>query len=291
MSIGTTITTPHQQQRSVQKQAAISRLPAELLTQILHHLNFPNLSSFLNSCHLFRQFPSDAFVSRIKNTYVEDLLAKEQSDAGYREVCAGNLVRYCMHPPINDIHRNRAIKAERLVCYTCYSELPRERFIRGQVQGTRSYGHGKARARFCIDCGVKGGKWAAGTVFGRWNGNLIVCVGCKDLKKTSGEARREGLCVECYDQGVEDRFMLDLRRLSWRTDDTAGTESSNAEDGRSECEGSLLSSESSVDFGSMGEKEVICRRCWIVDHTLTKVVIGVEGQPDRSLCEACAMSK
>lgn len=279
---------PHQQQHKVQTQAAISRLPAELLTQILNHLNFPNLSCFLNSCHLFRQFPSDAFVARIQNTYIQDLLVKEQSDAGYREVCASNLVRYCMHPPVNDIHRNRAIKAERLVCYTCYSELPRERFVRSQVQGPRSYGHGKAGSRFCIDCGVNGGRWAAGTVFGRRNGNMIVCVGCKDLKGTSGKARREGLCVECYDQGIEDRFMLDLRRLSWRTDDTDETASLNADDARSECAGSVLSSESSVD---LDEKEVICRRCWIVDHTVTKIVIGVEGQPDRSLCEACSTSK
>ena len=307
----TTRTTRQQHQHSNQTQAAISRLPPELLTQILNYLNYPGLSTFLSSCHLFKQFPSESFIHQVRESYINDLLAKEQSDAGYREVCAQNLVRYCCSrtttPPINDIHQNRALKADRLVCYTCYSELPRERFTRGQITGNRSYGHGKAGRRFCIECGLKAGKWVPGTRFGRFNGNLIVCVSCRGLKGTSAEARGSKLCEECYEQGVEDRFMLRrLSQFSMQSETMSSTASTDdrsdddEEERRSESCGTEVTSLSSssescgqVDLEALelGEREVICRRCWIVDHTVTKILVGEGGRPDRSLCEGCATSK
>lgn len=274
---------------SDQRHAAISRLPPELLLQILNYLNYPGLSSFLHSCHLFRRFPSEPFVLNVRELYIDDLLAKEQSDAGYRRVCAQNLVRYCMHAPINDIHQNRTQKAESLVCYTCYSELPRDRFLRSQVTGNRSYGHSQAGRRFCTACGLKHGKWVPGTYFNRHNGGMIVCITCRGLKETSREARASKLCNDCHEQHAQDEFML--RRLSYLTDGTTSSVE-RSEDERSESEVSVQSSASSVDLAAIDEsREVICRRCWIVDHTVTKITIGLSGQPEKSLCEECTTSK
>lgn len=272
---------------STQNQAPISKLPPEILGQILNYLNFPGLSSFLDSCHVFKNFPSDLFVQNVRESYIDDLLMKEKSDAGYRQVCARNLVRYCMHAPINDIHQNRTERAETLVCYTCYSELPRERFVNTQITGNRSYGHSQARRRFCVGCGLKHRKWVPGTYFKRHNGGMVVCVSCRGLKETSREARMSKLCHECHEQQEENEFML--RRLSYLT------EASSAEDtecARSESEYSVPSSASSLDLATIDEsREVICRRCWIVDHTVTKIKVGVIGQPDRSLCDECTTSK
>jgi hypothetical protein len=279
-------------QRSEQRQALISKLPPELLGQILNYLNYPGLSSFLDSCHLFKQFPTEAFVQNVRELYIDDLLTKEQSDAGYRQVCARNLVRYCMHAPINDIHQSRTERAESLVCYTCYSELPRARFLNSQITGNRSYGHSQARRRFCIGCGIKRGKWVPGTYFNRHNGGMIVCISCRDLKETSREARTSKLCNECHEQQEQNEFML--RRLSYFTEASSAEETEETEctGSRSESEFSVPSSASSLDLATIDEsREVICRRCWIVDHTVTKIKIGVVGQPERSLCDECTTSK
>ena len=274
-------------QHSEQTQAAISKLPPEILNQILSYLNYPGLTNFLDSCHLFQKFPSDAFVQNVRESYINDLLTKEQSDAGYRQVCARNLVRYCTQVPINDIHQNRTERAESLVCYACYSELPRERFLRSQITGNRSYGHGQARRRFCIACGLKQGKWVPGTCFNRHNGGLIVCVSCRDLKATSQDSRASKLCNDCHEEHQQNQFML--RRLSWLTEASSTGET---EDAKSESEFSVLSSASSLDLTAIDEsREVICRRCWIVDHTVTKILVGAAGQPERSLCEACTTAK
>ena len=274
-------------QHGSQAQASISKLPPEILNQILSYLNYPGLSSFLDSCHLFKDFTSETFVARIRELYINDLLTKEQSDAGYRQVCARNLVRYCTQAPINDIHKNRTERAESLVCYTCYSELPRERFLPLQITGNRSYGHSQARCRFCIGCGLKHGKWVLGTYFSRRNGGLIVCVSCRDLKATSREARASKLCNDCHEEHQQNQFML--RRFSSLSEASSAGES---DDARSESELSVLSSASSLDLTALDERrEVICRRCWIVDHTITKINIGVAGQPERSLCDGCTTSK
>lgn len=276
-------------QHSDQRQAAISRLPPEILNQILNYLHYPGLSNFLDSCHFFKRFPSAAFLHNVRESYIEDLLTKEQSDAGYRQVCARNLVRYCMHAPINDIHQDRTQKAESLVCYTCYSELPRERFLRSQITGNRSYGHSQARRRFCIPCGLERGKWVPGTYFNRHNGGMIVCIGCRDLKETSREARASKLCNDCHEQYAQDQFML--RRLSYLTDGTTSSAERSDEE-RSESALSVQSSASSLDLTAIDERtEVICRRCWIVDHTVTKIPIGKAAQPERSLCDECMTSK
>jgi hypothetical protein len=274
-------------QRSKQKQAPISKLPPELLGQILNYLNYPGLSSLLDSCHLFKQFPTDAFVHNVRESYIDDLLMKEQSDAGYRQVCARNLVRYCMHAPINDIHQSRTERAESLVCYTCYSELPRARFLNSQITGNRSYGHTQARRRFCIGCGIKHGKWVPGTCFNRHNGGMIVCISCRNLKESSREARTSKLCNDCHEQQERNEFML--RRLSSVTEASSADET---ECTRSESEFSVPSSASSLDLATIDEtREVFCRRCWIVDHTVTKIRIGIDGQPERSLCDECTTSK
>ena len=146
-----------------------------------------------------------------------------------------------------------------------------------------------------------------GTRFGRFNGNLIVCVSCRGLKGTSTEARGSKLCEECYEQGVEDRFMLRrLSQFSMQSETMSSTGSTDdrsddeEEERRSESCGTEVTSLSSssescgqVDLEALelGEREVICRRCWIVDHTVTKILVGEGGRPDRSLCEGCATSK
>ena len=149
-----------------------------------------------------------------------------------------------------------------------------------------------------------------GTTFNRFNGGLIVCVSCRGLKGTSPEARGSKLCSECHEQRVEDQFML--RRLSRHftmestINSTGSTTERSSDDGfdddeerRSESSGgtedtSFSSSEPCIEVDMealvLDEREVICRRCWIVDHTVTKILVG-EGRPDRSLCEECAMSK
>jgi len=153
-----------------------------------------------------------------------------------------------------------------LVCYSCFSELPRERFANSQVTKRRDYGHRRGWRRFCEECGVKRGFWVKGTVLrGHSGGEVkVVCVRCGKLRVTDSTALQKSMCQMCHNVEL---------------------------DGTEVLRGNGKEKHALIDVGQQEEKGMLkrmgrCQRCWAIDHTIK--AFAVRGESGELLCERCA---
>lgn len=87
-------------------------------------------------------------------------------------------------------------------CFHCYRILPAARFADTQIATKRSKGREYGEDRYCIECGIRRGRYKPGWWVTVDRVELWVCRGCRKAKRPPfcGEC---GLCQACY--GGSDR--------------------------------------------------------------------------------------
>ena len=217
-------------------------LPHELLTEILRGLDYPSLVSLQSTCHSWADQSLGDLLVKARNSYSMALFQKELT-------C--HLLRQQWHV--------RAREDLLLHCFTCFSLLPTEKFVKTQCKARKSLGHADAVHRICITCGLKSQRWAPGTTF---KGGLVLCTSCRQIRPTDTQARREGRCYECW--------MATPSESEIKSDEIAT---------------SLTNLTLRIDSCSLVTRANRCTRCWSINHTVSKATTDTE--TGESLCLDC----
>ncbi|KAH8797254.1 hypothetical protein F5884DRAFT_687977 [Xylogone sp. PMI_703] len=176
---------------------ALPDLPAELIHEISNYMSYGSRLALQLSCR--ELFAKTNRPNRPTKGYnMADLLEIEQ----WREY---NGARFM--PP----ERKQSVgQRDFFACYLCLKICSADRFANAMMKGKRGkLGQGTVRERskrFCIQCGIKHGRYQAGTYlqFGGWSAWYeFVCRGCGKLEVTRycSEAQvAERRCTVCWDR-------------------------------------------------------------------------------------------
>lgn len=92
------------------------------------------------------------------------------------------------------------------VCYTCLRVLPADNFADNSTRTPKGLGGKQAHKRFCIDCGVRYGKYSPGSEVMVRGKPGFVCVCCRKLQRgEEGEKHRKKGRGPNYAKRVEAR--------------------------------------------------------------------------------------
>lgn len=151
-------------------------LPTELHLSILHHLSYPSVQQLRATNRYFQHLLTSEQLEQFKQTFIAELVQEDlRADFGP-----------------HGIH-------DKYICFTCFREKPDTQFARKQISGRRCKGHPDAHKRFCSGCGIKHSRWPKGVWMKYPGGGKVHCHRCEKLEMTSADARKRGLCLECFD--------------------------------------------------------------------------------------------
>ncbi|KIW27081.1 uncharacterized protein PV07_06859 [Cladophialophora immunda] len=263
--------------------ASIFNLPLDMFDDLMADLDYESLVAFRQTCRLAAALIPLAQIIQIRQSLRASLLAEEHADYQRRQVAYANQRRWAgVFPPsvqanippdisapadsLNNIHRNRITRAERLNCYACLKRLPRQCFVESQVMGRRSLGHADAGRRFCRACGVKKGIWDKGSVVKDGRRTLVLCKKCNSLGRVDAGAKKGGICSRCMCQSVaEEGGSLESEQQQAA--------------GQSSMPQPLAKQPAAAQPSSRATR---CLRCWAINHT--EVPAGSTGS---HLCPPC----
>jgi len=251
-------------------------VPTEILDQILSCLEYWDVLALRVTCKDGLEVVSEKAVAAAKDNTISALLAAERAEHERREEKSRNFLTWANRFPsqnrtywssdsVNNIHVNCIQKTDKLTCYSCFKELPRRCFARTQCTRRRSLGHRDAGLRFCMKCGVEKGKWEPGKVIKAPGGGLVVCHRCQELKKTNAQARKEGLCPDCFNRKNQAELAPSQPRIEPPRDQP-------------------VSQPQARHVPSIKERAGRCQRCWAIDHTEQPAMAHDGIQP---LCASC----
>ncbi|KAH0846591.1 hypothetical protein AYO21_11617 [Fonsecaea monophora] len=269
--------------------AGIFDLPVDMFDDLMSGLDYESLLTFRQTCRSAATLVPLARMVEIRQALRVRLVAEEHAEYQRRQVAYTNQRRWASvfpqtvqaaPPPqspgiagtnapmnsLNNIHRNRIMRAERLNCYACLKCLPRECFVKGQVTGRRSLGHGEAGRRFCKACGVKKGIWDKGSVIKDGRRTWVVCRWCNSLGRVEAGSKEAGICSACL--SMDQEHSLDTEQQAAATADHQPS-----------------SSQLPVQhpaFTLPGSRATRCLRCWAINHT--EVPVQSTGS---HLCQSC----
>lgn len=246
-------------------------LPPELFNAILFYLEFPSLLCLRLSCKQSGHLITAKVLVDARRELAAMLFDKEMTryyeiQEKYRQVVSFDLA--LEYPPTSELEielyssqstTDQVPEVEMLACYVCLRELPVQQFVKTQASGRRSLGHREAGKRFCTECGFRRGIWEPGKVIKDFNGYLVVCRKCKQLKQVKGPGRSEGICTDCLNDG----------------------ELGNAELPESHDRRLLVGTAVSM---FKQDRTTRCQRCWAIDHTVQIPEVIEASQP---LCSNC----
>ncbi|KIX98069.1 uncharacterized protein Z520_06149 [Fonsecaea multimorphosa CBS 102226] len=265
--------------------AGIFDLPLDMFNDLMSDLDYESILAFRQTSRLAAALVPLNHIIQLRQSIRASLLAEERADYQRRQVAYANQRRWATAFPqsvqaglqpqahgaantaapnssVNNIHRNRIMRAERLNCYACLKHLPRECFVEGQVTGRRSLGHNDAGRRFCKVCGVNKGIWDKGTVIQDGRCTLVLCRTCNALDRVEAGSKREGVCSTCKSAAQEDSLKNELQGV-----------------GESSTSQPTTKQPASTQPSSRATR---CLRCWATNHT--EVPAGSTGS---RLCPSC----
>ena len=246
------------------------RLPFEIIHHILSFFDHPSLETFRQASRFCRTIPNERLRRCVEEEYRLALFEKEKRGASEIQALRAALLRSNQDPlPRADLHEKFLTQADHLHCFTCYSYLHRDQFVKSQRTGRRSYGHSQAMKRFCTSCGFKQKRWTPGTQF---QGDTLPCIVCGTVAPTSFEARQLDLCLQCFDLCGQD-----LERIK------AESQLDGGEALRTKYEWPV----GSAVFGGSEflRRATRCTRCWMINHTYRVAV--VRSNTAERFCDSC----
>jgi hypothetical protein len=305
----------------------IFHLPAELTQHILSFLDFPSLQSFRHTSHSSLTLVPPRLLHLAEIAYRCALYEKENKHAREAKAKAQSLryevlfhwcfTRLSDMQDLQNLHKSPVTRAQHLHCFTCYSYLDRDLFSPRQRTGSRSYGHSGAMRRFCIACGFRHNKWSYATYFRR--GRTLPCATCERIAPTHGDARRLGMCSECFEHHQRDLAEREGQSAPGLSEEMKGVDESAAGDPVEDSSTAVLHTRKSLSqqltgveidssprditicqqsgniWAEMPTQTAILRRaercvhCWMVDHTYQPAISF--SRPTELLCKSCWVEK